>query len=322
MFAGSLSAIACSAKIDNNQVEITPEDIRLKLTGQGTDISKKVLENKKTIVQLKTAGYEQFTFSDYWWSMDDSRRINVASNLYGVDIEKSLKHNGNKLTIDQIDALPNKEVFFELNSLKKLKEDISNSSMLKVSKTSEDQNNSNKQFKSISLITDEKTLKTQLRVSDSEKEKFSKFVKEKVNENLTEEDVEKLQPWNSYFSYDLIKEKLDLENHNYLFIKDYTSFIIDADFVDSEKYESYTKVNKGIQLADYEINNATKSITLKFTSIHIPYDLELQKTLIAQPYVYTGPRRSTSWLVSVDKTVLSDFDFNEWKFKMVSVDDL
>ncbi|SMC17234.1 hypothetical protein SAMN02745179_00422 [Mycoplasmopsis agassizii] len=312
MFAGSLSAIACSAKLEH-PVEITPEDIRLKLTGQGTDISEKVLENKKTVLQLKTVGYNQFTFSDYWWSFSDNNLINNASRIHGIDSEKSISYSN--LEKANIEFLPVEEVFFKVDGLKNLEKEINETSMLKTAKSLSDQKTTDKQFKSISLVTDEESLKTQLRISEEEKERFSKFIKEKVDSNLTEEQIEKLKPWNSYFSYNLINEKLDFEKNNYLFVKDLTEFIEDSSYYLSEKYKEYVKVDKGVQLSDYDVNAETKTITLKFSLVEIPLVGQLLVPTSANPYIYTGPKDTTSWFLPIEKSILSDFDLNEWKIE-------
>ncbi|WP_371246356.1 hypothetical protein ACA758_05025 [Mycoplasmopsis agassizii] len=325
LFLATFSAIACKS-INEDNVELTPEDRRLKAEGKGTDISEKVLENKKTVVQLKMAGYNQFTFSDYWWLENDSQKINLSSQTNGIDAEKSLMSTRSERIIKQLESgkiqeltsVPSREVFFKVDNLKTIEEQIGKSSVLETSKSLDDQINSDKQFKTISLVSDEESLKTQLRVSEQEKEKFSKFIKEKVNPNLTEKQIEKLKPWNLYFNYDLIKDKLDLENNNYLFIKDLTRFIENADTYYSEKYQAYVKVDTGVQLSDYKIDKETKTITLEFSYITVPYSFLVTKTQDIKPDVYTGPRKSTSWLVPVDKSELSDFDLNEWTIKITS----
>ncbi|PAK21789.1 hypothetical protein CJJ23_00385 [Mycoplasmopsis agassizii] len=321
----TFSAIACKS-INEDNVKLTPEDRRLKAEGQGTDIREKTLENEKTVVQLKMAGYNQFTFSDYWWLESDNQQINVISEVYGIDAEKSLMSKRSERIIKQLESgkiqeLPSvisREVFFKVDNLKAIEEEIGKTSMLETSKSLDDQTNSDKQFKTISLVSDEESLKTQLRVSEQEKEKFSQFIKEKVDSNLTEEQIEKLKPWNSYVTFDLIKDKLNLENNNYLFIKDLTRFIENADSYYAEKYKAYVKVDTGVQLSDYKINKETKTITLKFSYVTVPDSFFVTKTLDIKPYVYTGPRKSTSWLVPVDKNELSDFDLNEWTIKIAS----
>ncbi|PAF55478.1 hypothetical protein [Mycoplasmopsis agassizii] len=304
-------AIACTS----SDVTLTEEDKRFAETGKGTDISVKVLKDRKSIVQLKYAGYEYFTFSDYWWSESRSKTIKVESYYSpGIDIEKgpSLEEKEafwkNEETNPETD---NHEVFFKIDSLDNLKKEIAKNTVLENSVKKDDQENSENQFKSVSLVTDETSLKTQLRVTDEENEKFSKFVKEKIDSNLKDEEIEKMKPWNSYFNYDLINKKLDLKNYDYLFIKDLTEFIYpqkspsEADFI-------YHKVNKGIQIDDYRIDQETKTIVLKFSWFKVP-EKERYVTTAVDPSTFETPKTITSFLLPVSKNWIEDFDFNEWK---------
>ncbi|PAK20984.1 hypothetical protein CJJ23_04220 [Mycoplasmopsis agassizii] len=300
-------AIACSSS-----VTLTEEDRRFAKTGKGTDVSVKTLENNKSIIQLKHVGYEYFTFSDYWWSEDKSDIIkNIRSNWllqHDINFETDVLSDGEEENNLEAD---NHEVFFKLASLDELKNKISKSTVLKNSLKQEDQNQSDKQFKSVSLITDETSLRTQLRSTDEEKEKFSKFIKEKVDANLNNEDIENMMPWNSYFNYDLINQKLDLEKNNYLFIKDLTEFV-DFPNEPSEEQLIYHKIDKGIQIQDYRIDIPNKTIFLEFSWFKVPYE-KGYVTLISKPFLFKTPKTITSFLLPVDKDEISDFDFNEWK---------
>lgn len=88
----------------------------------------------------------------------------------------------------------NSEVFFKVNSLDEIKKEIAKKTVLGTALKKEDQKSTDKQFKSISLITDESSLKTQLRTSEEENEKFSKFAKEKIDASLKGDDIEKMKP--------------------------------------------------------------------------------------------------------------------------------
>ncbi|PAK20983.1 hypothetical protein CJJ23_04215 [Mycoplasmopsis agassizii] len=203
-------AIACTS----SDVTLTEEDKRFAETGKGTDLSVKILDNKKTVIQLKYVGYEYFTFSDYWWSERRSKVIKTQSYYSsGIDIEKGVSFEEKEAFWKNEETNPetdNHEVFFKRDSLENLKKEISKSTVLENSLKKDDQKNSETQFKSVSLVTDETSLKIQLRATDEEEEKFSKFVKEKINSKLKDEEIEKMKPWNSYFNYDLISQKLDL----------------------------------------------------------------------------------------------------------------
>ncbi|PAK21510.1 hypothetical protein CJJ23_01830 [Mycoplasmopsis agassizii] len=178
-----------------------------------------------------------------------------------------------------------------------------------------DQNTNDTQRKSISLVTDEASLKTQLRVSDDEKEKFKKYIKNNVDPNLTDEQIEKLKPWNFYFSYDLIKDKLDLNKSHYLFVKDLTDLILDSDSYSNIFHKKYEKVNKGVYLKDYKLDKETKTITLNLGYNFLPY--EDHSGEITQPVVhpshYIEPKALTSFLLPIAKNQLSNFNLNEWK---------
>ncbi|PAK20986.1 hypothetical protein CJJ23_04230 [Mycoplasmopsis agassizii] len=233
----------------------------------------------------------------------------------GIDAEKSISVAERRKMIYDEKNNPNNEdseVFFKVNSLDKLKKEIENKTVLGTSIKQEDQKSSDKQFKSVGLITDESSLKTQLRSSEKEKEKFSKFAKEKIDANLKDDEIEKMKPWNSYFNYDLIKKKLDLKNNNYLFVKDLTHLIIYGEF-QGESSLVYHKVDKGIQVYDYIIDKENKTLTLKFSYFNVPQ----QDYLLTRPYEkqnrFTGPNTITSFLLPVPKSELNDFDFNEWK---------
>ncbi|PAF55475.1 hypothetical protein [Mycoplasmopsis agassizii] len=206
----------------------------------------------------------------------------------------------------------NSEVFFKVNSLDEIKKEIAKKTVLGTALKKEDQKSTDKQFKSISLITDESSLKTQLRTSEEENEKFSKFAKEKIDASLKGDDIEKMKPWNSYFNYDLINKKLDLKNNNYLFVKDLTHLIVYGESF-GESGLVYHKVDKGIQMYDYIIDKENKTLTLKFSYFNVPE----QDYLLTKPYEkqnrFTGPNTITSFLLPVPKSELNDFDFNEWK---------
>ncbi|PAK20981.1 hypothetical protein CJJ23_04205 [Mycoplasmopsis agassizii] len=302
--------IACSS----SGINFTEEDRRFAETGKGTDVSVKVLENQKSIVQLKYVGYEHFTFSDYWWSEFRSKNIKLWTySRLGIDIEKGLPSDKKEKFWIQEKSNPetdNHEVFFKIDSLDNLKKGISKSTVLENSLKKGDQKNSETQFKSVSLITDENSLKTQLRVTDEEK--FSKFVKEKIDPEIKDEDIDKMKPWNYYFNYDVIKQKLDLENNNYLFIKVLTDFV---DFPDSpnEEWLVYHKVDKGIQIEDYKVDVDLQTITLKFGYITVPEKPGRAVSWVEKPYIFKTPETITSFLLPVSKNEITDFDFNEWK---------
>ncbi|PAF55477.1 hypothetical protein [Mycoplasmopsis agassizii] len=306
-------AIACASYGET----LTDEDKRFAETGKGTDISLKTLGNKKVAVQLKHVGYEYFTFSDYWWSEYTSRDIRYVSHMgsYGIDAEKSISDADRKSFWEKDKTNPNlenSEVFFKLDSIDNLKKEISKNTVLENSIKQENQNTSDKQFKSVSLITDEASLKTQLRLTDEEKQKFSKFIKEKVDSKLKDEEIEKLKPWNSHFNYNLINQKLDLENNNYLFVKDLTK-MIKLEGASTESELTYHKVNKGIQIDDYQIDKENKIITLKFSYKYIPTIEGLIKDDKERPNRFVNPETITSFLLPVSKSELSDFDMSEWK---------
>ncbi|WP_371246124.1 hypothetical protein ACA758_03540 [Mycoplasmopsis agassizii] len=308
-------AIACTPT--TSKTKLTEEDKRFAETGKGTDLSVKILDSKKTVIQLKYAGYEYFTFSDYWWSEDKTKNIRMYSygNEAGIDAEKSI--NGaerNKMREDEKFA-PNNEnsdVFFKVNSLDEIKKEIAKKTVLGTVLKQVDQKSTDKQFKSISLITDEASLKTQLRTSEEENEKFSKFAKEKINASLKDDEIEKMKPWNSYFNYDLINKKLDLKNNNYLFVKDLTHLIVYGESF-GESGLVYHKVDKGIQMYDYIIDTENKTLTLKFSYFNVPQQDNLVRTLKEKQNRFTGPNTITSFLLPVPKSELNDFDFNEWK---------
>ncbi|PAF55536.1 hypothetical protein [Mycoplasmopsis agassizii] len=300
----TFSAVACS-------VNQTPEDIRLTLTGKGTDISEKTLENKKTIVQLKTVGYEQFTFSDYWWSLQDNLSVKYHSEHYGIDIER--EQDVQSKNNSQNDS---EDIFFKKEKTENLKKNISDSSVLDTSIRMDDQKDTDKQFKSISLVTDEETLKTQLRISDKQNERFYTFARTKIDSNIKDEDIENLKPWNSHFSYEAIKSKLDLEKNNYLFVKDFTNFIVRGENVNWEKELIYNKVDKGIHVSDYRIDKDKKEfyLFLKYSNppTKEPDRYAARPTMVLRS-VFIGPKGLTSFLLPVDKDEISDFDLNEWK---------
>ncbi|PAK21593.1 hypothetical protein CJJ23_01430 [Mycoplasmopsis agassizii] len=300
----AFSVVACSM----NQ---TAEDIRLSKTGKGTDISEKLLENKKTIVQLKTVGYEQFTFSDYWWSLQDNLSVKYHSEHYGIDIERKQDvKSGNSSQNDSAD------IFFKTDNVENLKKNISESLVLDTSIRMDNQKDTDKIFKSISLVTDEETLKAQLRITDKQKEEFAAFARTKIDANLKDEDIENLKPWNSHFSYESIKSKLDLKKNNYLFVKDFTNFIVKGENVNWEKELVYNKVDKGIHVSDYRIDKNKKEFYLFLKYSNPPTkerDKYASKPTVVLNSVFIGPKGLTSFLLPVDKDEISDFDLNEWK---------
>ncbi|WP_371246494.1 hypothetical protein ACA758_00525 [Mycoplasmopsis agassizii] len=308
----TFAAIACSS----SNVVITEEDRRLKETGKGTDLSVKVLDNKKEIIQLRTEGYEYFTFSDFHWLAGSSLFVENASTAYGINIEH-IDYKKREELEKQLDSEPriSRELFLKKDSLENIKKAIKEKRLINVALSVDDQINTDKEHKTISLVTDQTSLKKQLRVSDEEQTKFVNFIKEKVDPNLTDKQIEELKPWNSYFNYDLINKKLDLENNNYLFVKDLTEVLREGHYGSYAAMMEYLKVDRGLQIADYKIDKETKTITLSFKYFRIPTTGPVIVTADIKPYIFIGPKAQTSFLLPVDKSELSDFDFNEWTLK-------
>ncbi|PAF55220.1 hypothetical protein [Mycoplasmopsis agassizii] len=281
---------------------------------QAAVYEKKTEEGDKPYVQLNTYGFKDYTFSDFKWAITDERSLVYL----GVPIVKA---NGSVITGQGAQTSEdakafNDELLFQYFAIK-AKWDykkLSKHEWLKrdfyvVDKAMQERFEDYQ--KSISLIKSDDELKKALRLTDEEQLKYQNYYKaitpESELENVKDEVAyfkERYMPWSNTFNFDVIKSKLDFKKYNYLFIKDFHKTILNHG-------EAVSRLDGGIDLKDYEIDVTNKKLTLKTGGKPETNDGESFAVTLAVEIDKSG--RLNSFMIPIEKTKLTEFDFNEWE---------
>ncbi|WP_371246098.1 hypothetical protein ACA758_03375 [Mycoplasmopsis agassizii] len=165
-------------------------------------------------------------------------------------------------------------------------------------------------LKSISLVTDQESLKKQLRLNDEDQKKHNTYLERIEGKTLTTAELAKLKPWSESFNQQTIESKLTLKNHDYLFVKDLWEYF-------SPTAIRVSRVEAGIELLDYRIDIENKTIKMKAGFVAEKFCSNCGHNARA---VYAYPPKTTSFLIPVEKGKITDFNMNEWNIILTEGD--
>ncbi|PAK21342.1 hypothetical protein CJJ23_02265 [Mycoplasmopsis agassizii] len=275
---------------------------------------KKTEEGDKPYVQLNTYGFKDYTFSDFKWAITTERFL-VSMSVPIVKANGSVITGQGFQTSDDEKAF-NNELLFQYFGIKAKwdykkfsKHEWLKSNFYVVDKATQERFEDYQ--KSISLIKSDDDLKKALRLTDEEQLKYLNYYKEITPEidleNVKDETAyfkERYMPWSKTFNFDVIKSKLDFKKYNYLFIKDFHRTIINSG-------EAVSRLDGGIDLKDYQIDVTNKKLTLKTGAK--PETNEGEQFIVNTAVWVDKSGRLNSFMIPIEKTELTEFDFNEWE---------
>ncbi|WP_371246108.1 hypothetical protein ACA758_03445 [Mycoplasmopsis agassizii] len=163
--------------------------------------------------------------------------------------------------------------------------------------------------KFISIVKNENDLKMSLRLSDNDQKLYDEYLLNffdfKNSKNILELR-HKFLPWSNTFNFEIIKDKLNFNKYDYLFIKDISQYFR---FNESSDYllEGWLEISK------YKIDEITKTI---YVDWNIAPTVPEGITSGADSVIPTSlPKRFHSFLIPVEKGKISDFNVYDWNMK-------
>ncbi|PAK20900.1 hypothetical protein CJJ23_04805 [Mycoplasmopsis agassizii] len=290
---------------------------------KGAAIFEKSTQDDQPYLQISTWNYKWFTFSDFYWVFENHLNENWyldKSKIFYDEKEKKWSYardkssnnsNGSKNFAGRFLI---KEYWRYGDSMQKI---INNNYGFywseNIVRTFSEQKPSPDHLKSISLVKNEKDLKTSLRLNQEDQSKYLNYFKILLEDpNKTppsdEELLREFTPWSDTFNFTTIKSKLDFANYDYLFAKDLYSLntrTINYEIAD---------LNGGVNINSYNIDPENK--TLK---INLGFDFEKQTCygICASTYEYRYEwNRLNSMFIPIKKNSIDSFDMNQWNLDL------
>ncbi|WP_371246285.1 hypothetical protein ACA758_04535 [Mycoplasmopsis agassizii] len=302
-----------------------PEPTIFPMIEKGAGVFEKSTQDDQPYLQISTWNYKRFTFSDFYWVFEDhfnENRYSDKSKIFYDEKEKEWSYAYDKSSNNSNDSknfagrFLTKEYWEYGNSLNEEFHTDHGFFRDRVVRNFSEQKLYPDHLKSISLVKNEKDLKTVLRLNQEDQGKYLNYFREIVgghyNKHKTppsEEELLKLfTPWSETFNFNTIKSKLDFANYDYLFAKDLNSL--------NTRTINYkiADLNRGVNINSYNIDPENK--TLK---INLGFDFEKQICygFCAQTYEYRyGWNRLNSMFIPIKKNSIDSFDMNRWNLDL------
>ncbi|PAK21021.1 hypothetical protein CJJ23_04105 [Mycoplasmopsis agassizii] len=308
-----------------NEPEIpkTPYDNWIK---KSAGVYEKLTFYSEPYIKLTTVGYNDYTFSDgYWTYKDDNKNLfKILDKMNDIRMKKDKKFSEedarkylfNYKLLSSFAASFTKKDRWKYDGTKNYDWNSERGSYPVSSrfKNFKAQKNLDPSLKTISLIKDENELKKSLRLTDEEQLKYKEYYERIYNENKSPDfDYKKHMPWSDTFNYDLIKQKLDFEKYDYLFLKDFWSFLYINVYFET-MHSGVWELDGGIELGDFKIDANEKKIEI---GLYIPPKKSNEKPrkipdrLPSSDIWYEDPRLN-SFLVPIEKGKINTFDLNDY----------
>ncbi|PAF55163.1 hypothetical protein CJF60_00555 [Mycoplasmopsis agassizii] len=283
----------------------------------------------KPYIKLTTVGYNDYTFSDGYWTYNDNKK-----SLYKeMDKVKKLWQEQGKV-FDQTkarDYLFNFKASSSFTTSFTKKDQWKYDSKIHKWKSEFEKDYANSLFenfnaqktlptylKTISLLKNEDDLKKALRLNDEDQLKYKEYFERIHNKNKSVDfDYKKYLPWSDTFNYEEINKKLDFKNYDYLFLKDFWSLKWERNYNQFEG-KGVPILDAGVEIADIKINPDSKKIQigLYFVDSWISLGDGIHGSHLSNEKMDKGDRL-TSFLVPVEKGKIKNFDLNDYKIKML-----
>ncbi|WP_143823390.1 hypothetical protein [Mycoplasmopsis agassizii] len=313
--------VACAPNVTT---PVEPEPKRIK---EATGIFEKRTIYNKPYIKLTTIGYNRFTFSNWYWSYwnnfyqhnefyeikdiwekegktfpeEDVIRYFYSAGLSGKFVAKVAKK-------DQWEYESNK-AYNARNGVKYDKAFIEDFSIQKSFPSYQ---------KSISLVKNESDLKKELRLEEDDQKVYENYLEryyKKVtdSEKLTNFDYKKFLPFSDSFNLETIKSKLDFEKYDYIFLKDFWSFLYTNVYFET-MHSGVWELDGGIELGDFKIDPKEKKIKI---GLYIPPKKSNEKPRkvpdrLPAADIWNEDPRLNSFLVPIEKGKIDTFDLNDY----------
>ncbi|PAK21009.1 hypothetical protein CJJ23_04350 [Mycoplasmopsis agassizii] len=174
----------------------------MQYVGDTAEVYSKKISNDKSYVQLNIVGYNYyFSFSDWYWSYQKYGPSNTGdeSQYFNTSIKKDKWEYDN-------------EGIHEWSSENGEEKDWAEFRDFSIQKGFPNY------LKTISLVKDTKSLEKQLRLTSEDEQKYNSYFERVEGTTLTSDELKKLKPWSESFNQKVIEEKLNLKDHDYLFV--------------------------------------------------------------------------------------------------------
>ncbi|PAF55162.1 hypothetical protein [Mycoplasmopsis agassizii] len=296
---------------------------------KGAAIYEKTTLYNQPYIKLTTVGYNDYTFSDGYWTYKDNKK-SVYKEL--DKLKKLWSEQGNRFYSEWAE-----NYFLEYKSRSLFTANFTKKNQWKYDakihkwgskfekgyvdslfKNFNAQKSLPTNLKTISLVKNQDELKKALRLTDEDQVKYKEYFERVHNENkLSNFDYKKYMPWSATFNYEEINKKLDFEKYDYLFLKDFLDLRWER-IEQNREGKGVPEMETGVEIADIKINPDKKRIEigLHIDNFEEQYDGDSHGSYLDSEQMSKGDRL-TSFLVPVEKGKIQNFDLNDYKIKML-----
>ncbi|PAF54869.1 hypothetical protein [Mycoplasmopsis agassizii] len=289
--------------------------------------SKRTQNGNKPYTQINLYGYIDYTFSNYYPTYQDVEEFDGYDVVVRNSSEKSedpkfdhFKVRGifelGKISPEQVEIrktwgmfAAKKEWIYKDSPIYNSLSDEQKKNFYLVDAL--EQTNEPEYQRFISLIKNEEDLKLNLRLSDEDQKVYDEYLKVRDYKNLNDMVAirKEYSPWSDSFNYESVKQKLDLNNSDYIFIKDLSQFIRNKG-TPTEYF-----LDGGLEIKNYKIDDINKTILVDWgwspTTPFVNGSVNLA--------IQTGlPERFHSFLIPVEKGKIFNFNVFDWKMKRLT----